>query len=154
MLLIGEHAHKLRIAADLGVPETLNARTVKNIESAVRRRLAALPQALIEASGSLEGFAESLAVASPRGRVALTGYYEMRKTPTRPDDIHMKELQVVGTDGSAGAWPRAVELLARGLVKPSKLITHRFALTDYQRALRMASRDNRPYVKAVFFING
>jgi threonine dehydrogenase-like Zn-dependent dehydrogenase len=60
------------------------------------------------------------------------------------DTIVLKHLVVQGIFGaSSAAWTYAVQLFRAGLLQLAPLITHRFALSDYQAALEtvMARRE-------------
>jgi threonine dehydrogenase-like Zn-dependent dehydrogenase len=50
---------------------------------------------------------------------------------------------VLGSLGSPDVWPQALELLGRGRVRPSVLVTHRFPLAAVDDAL-VTVRDRAP----------
>jgi D-arabinose 1-dehydrogenase-like Zn-dependent alcohol dehydrogenase len=50
--------------------------------------------------------------------------------PGAPDDQ-----SVLGSLGSPDVWPQALELLGRGRVRPSTLVTHRYPLEAVDRAV-------------------
>lgn len=60
------------------------------------------------------------------------------------DTFVLKHLSVQGIFGaSSAAWAYAVQLFSAGLLQLAPLITHRFALSDYEEALNtvMARRE-------------
>jgi threonine dehydrogenase-like Zn-dependent dehydrogenase len=44
------------------------------------------------------------------------------------DRVVVNDQVVIGSLGSPGVWPQALELLGRGRVRPSALVTHRYPL--------------------------
>jgi threonine dehydrogenase-like Zn-dependent dehydrogenase len=111
--------------------------------------------------GSPGTVALSLRICSPRAKIVVTGVEAPQRFEWTP--LYMKEAQVIGSnafglEGFEGRRMHAMEvyfdLVGRGMdVTP--IITHRFALADYKRAL-LTLRDKRTSgaVKALFAYEG
>jgi len=124
---------------------------------------------VFECAGSASALDSALRFAAPGGQVVLAG---LAATPKGIDwsFIWRKELTVAGTfcsgaedDPGAGrgadsgggrtkrAFEMALELLASGRYDFARLVTHRFLLADYKRALTtVLSKGPSRVVKAVF----
>jgi L-iditol 2-dehydrogenase len=64
------------------------------------------------------------------------------------DAVCYKELTVTGTNASVTpAWPRALKLLLQRKVDATRLITHRFAIADWDKALEVVK--NKEGVKVI-----
>lgn len=64
---------------------------------------------------------------------------------------HGTEIWPLGTDQTRPTFAIAADLIANGLIHPEKLITHRFALSNYREALQTAmDKKNSRAIKVVF----
>ncbi len=122
--LVGHHPEKLDVAGSA-------ARTV------LERDLGNEPlaAAVVEATGSAAGVARALSMVRPRGTVVLkttiSGTTTLDLSP-----IVINELTVVGS--RCGDMRRAIDVLARGVVVPDRLVTARFPLVRADAALARA----------------
>ena len=95
------------------------------------------PDVVVTTCGSVEAHEQAIAMVAHRGYVNLFGGLgkDARPLSVFSNVIHYKECYVTGSHGSV---PRqhtlAVKLIERGMVRVSPLITHRFALTEIQKA--------------------
>jgi D-arabinitol dehydrogenase (NADP+) len=69
-----------------------------------------------------------------------------------PFDICRKDLQVIGSFSSVNTCIIAQELLASGVIKVEHLISHRFSLPDWGKAVETA-RDPSRCMRAVVFVS-
>ncbi len=127
---------RLHYAKKLGATATLNVQQTADIGRAAAELLDA-PGAdlVIECSGAAPAASTLLGLVQPGGRYAQVGLYG-RPVALDLDVVCYKELSVTGSNATVPtAWPRALRLLADGRVDASTLITHRFALRDWEQAL-------------------
>jgi threonine dehydrogenase-like Zn-dependent dehydrogenase len=62
----------------------------------------------------------------------------MKSTPTiSPSSITVKEAQILGTWLANASFPRAVEILEKGIIDLEPLITHRFPLAKTAEAIEV-----------------
>jgi L-iditol 2-dehydrogenase len=92
----------------------------------------------VEASGAQAGALAALDRLAPRGRLVVIGLSGASSVPIDLDRVVVSDQEVTGSLGSPGVWPQALELLGRGRVRPSDLVTHRFALAEAAEAVRVA----------------
>jgi len=89
---------------------------------------------VLECAGVPETIAWALGMLRRGGRCSAVGI------PTEGVSIPMQklvldELELVGSRASAGEMRRVMPLVEQGRLRVRELITHRFALADYQQAL-------------------
>lgn len=92
---------------------------------------------VIEASGSESGVRAAHERLSPGGRLVLLGLTGLPSVPLATDDVVVNDQEIVGSLGSPGVWPMVLALLATGRVRPSALVTHRFALDAFDAAIAL-----------------
>lgn len=100
---------------------------------------------VIDASGSATGCADAFRMVRRGGRVLIHGAdASQERLPAGAFEIHERELTVVGSFGGTGdAWPRAIELIARGRLDPARLVDLEWPLDRAPEALRLLARDRR-----------
>lgn len=99
---------------------------------------------VVEATNSPEGAASAVRIARRAGTVLLLGISGAGRATIDPDVISLRHLRVQGVfAASRPAWQWLVSLYSEGLFDPAALITHRFALDDFEQALAvLADRDS------------
>jgi L-iditol 2-dehydrogenase len=129
LAVVGSRAPRLALALRLGADESHDVNT-DSLDS-LRDRF----DLVFEAANRPEGAAAALTLARRGGTVVLEGISGVPDPAIRADLITLKHLQVRGIFGASGAaWNYAVELYASGRLPLSELISHRFALEDFQSA--------------------
>ena len=119
---------------------------------------------VIEAVGAPQSVTEALRAVAHRGTVLLLGAAGISKVDLTP--VWYKEAALVGSiDHTVDAGPapglaggadrhsvdRALDILAEGLLPSEAVITHQFALDDYQEAVTTAlDRSHSRAIKVVF----
>lgn len=87
---------------------------------------------VIDTVGNL--LAQCLDYAAPCGRVVVMGYDSKATATVRPLDLLQRGLQLIGAgDYNSTIFPRAVQLA--GKLPLDRLVTHRFGLNEFDRAL-------------------
>ena len=92
---------------------------------------------VIEAAGTAEAAATAFTAARRGGTVLLLGLPPHGDTAALSvDDAVNYDLAILGSFSyTAAAWRDVVRLLNAGLIAPGFLVTHRFALADWEHAL-------------------
>ncbi|MBV9712458.1 MAG: alcohol dehydrogenase catalytic domain-containing protein [Ktedonobacteraceae bacterium] len=145
LILVGSHAERLMIGRRLGATHTINGKR-EDVEQGVRDLTQGRGADLVFEGGSRAAGVElSIRLARRGGTVMLEGIAGAGAHLSLESDIFvLKHLAVQGIFGaSSAAWTYAVQLFSAGLLHLTPLITHRFALSDYQEALNtvMARRE-------------
>jgi L-iditol 2-dehydrogenase len=146
--LVGGREARLDLARQFGAETTLNYHGVSGWATAV----AALPGApfpnIIEASGSSLAVQTSIDVAPIEGKILVIGDYGEARADFPWNTPMHHELEVIGSNASAGGWTRAVELAVAGKVPLQRLISRRLPLASGVEGLELVRR-SRDLVKVV-----
>jgi L-iditol 2-dehydrogenase len=149
-VMIGTHAdiERLKLAKQLGADGVINVEAVDDVVEAVRDVFGAEGADLvIECSGAAAAAKTLIDVARRGARFCQMGLYGKPITFYQ-DAVCYKELIVTGTNASVTpAWPRALKLLHQRKVDAARLITHRFAIADWDKALEVVK--NKEGVKVI-----
>jgi threonine dehydrogenase-like Zn-dependent dehydrogenase len=126
-LLVGKHAHKLALAA---------ARGIETATVADARARGRVFDVIVEASGGASGFALALDLLVPQGRLVLKSTFH-GATPVDAARVVVEELEIIGS--RCGRFAPALELLARGAVDVTHLVTDVMPLDRGEQALERAA---------------
>lgn len=141
-------SRRLELATELGADYVLNVQRED-------------PQALVaaltdeglgadvvyECSGAGPAAAQLLQLARRRGRYVQIGLFG-KPVAWDLDQLCFKELVATGSNASVpSAWNKAIRLMASGAVQTKPLITHRFAVTEWEEAF--AAFDSKAGVKTI-----
>ena len=108
------------------------------------------PDVVFEASGYPQAVQEAMEVVRPGGRICLVGYRVEETQPMSPHVATVKALTLRGVLGPGGRFGEAIDVLATGAVEVDPLLTHEFALTEYERALELALTRTEGNIRSLF----
>lgn len=110
----------------------------------------------IEAAGAPEALVTALKALRRGGQALTLGLPPTSSTLTLPGDLLVNnDLTLVGSFGyTSAAWSRVVELLNAGELRPGALITHVFALDDYESAFDELARPSGTRGKVMLEVSG
>lgn len=92
-------------------------------------------EVVLEASGRPGGVSAALDRLGPGGRLVVIGLTGLESVAIDLDRVVVNDQTVLGSLGSPDVWPQALELLGRGRVRPSVLVTHRYPLEAVDSAV-------------------
>jgi L-iditol 2-dehydrogenase len=140
VLILGtnQDTERLKLARQLGADGVINVQQVDNVVESVEDLFSTDGADLvIECSGAAAAAKTLTDVARRGARFCQMGLHG-KPIMFDQDAVCYKELVVTGTNASVTpAWARALRLLAQGQVDAHKLISHRFALGDWNKALEI-----------------
>ena len=97
---------------------------------------------VVEATGSPKVGAQCLRLTRDGGTVMVYGVTHPDATfPIHPYDMFRRELTIKGSFAEIASFPAAIAALRSGRVRTDGLITHRYGLDEYGRALDDFSND-------------
>ncbi len=98
---------------------------------------------IIEATGSMPALRSALPLLADQGRVLLLGYYEHVDVPYAPLFMHEAQILVAREwkFGPDGDLPRIRDMISKGEIDVSGLLTHRVPIDRVQAAYRLALED-------------
>ncbi len=130
--------HKLDVASNLGVDETVLLNRGNPAESTGRLRELAPSgfDVVVEATGAPSVLALCTALTRTGGTVLVYGMADERDTvPFSPYDLFARELTVKGSFAQIHCFDRALLELRTGRVRTDGIITDRFGLDEFRLAL-------------------
>ena len=111
--------------------------------------LADMADVVFETAGSVAATAAAFHYAAPGGRVVQVGWPEKSLVSLNVADLMGKELEHVGVNRYANAFPTAIAWIASGRIRADEMITHRFRLDEIAEAFRSAHDNRQEVIKAI-----
>ncbi len=138
VVTVGGRALRLDIATEFGAASTLNYHEFDgDMVGEIKSRTGLEFPVVIEASGSGKAMDASLAIAAKQGKVLEVGDYGDTCPATPWNQMLWREVTLIGSNASAGAWPDAVRLAIEDRLPIDRLITHRLRASDFEEGYRL-----------------
>jgi len=135
LILIDIADYKLEYAKKCGATHTINS-TKEDPRQAVARILPKGPDIVFEAAGALEAAELTFDLCGRGTRINMFGVIVPGTIPVSPAKIHFSETRM---DASFSVTPKvmikAIDLMQKGLVDTTRIITHQLPLREVQKAL-------------------
>jgi L-iditol 2-dehydrogenase len=93
-----------------------------------------------EAAGAQTAVDDAFAAVRPGGKVILVGIPDDDKTSFSASIARRKGLTIILVRRMKHTYPRAIELVSKGLIDVRSIVTHRFPLEQTGEAFRVAAR--------------
>jgi len=143
LILIDIADYKLDYARRCGATHVINS-TKEDAKKAVARILPKGPDIVFEAAGALQAAELAFDLCRRGTRLNMFGVIVPGTVPVSPARIHFSETRM---DASFSVTPRvmikAIELMEKGLVDTTKIITHRIPLKEIHKALEIMGTTER-----------
>jgi len=94
----------------------------------------------IEVAGTQAAVDDAFAAVRPGGKVILAGIPDNDRTSFSASVARRKGLTIKLVRRMKHTYPRAIELVSRGLIDVRSLVTHNFPLEEAREAFRLAER--------------
>jgi threonine dehydrogenase-like Zn-dependent dehydrogenase len=94
---------------------------------------------VVETAGAPVAVELATQLCRPGGRAVLLGIAGEGRALTLPSDLLVaKDMTLIGSIAyPASTWSRVVGLLGEGVLELDPIVTHRFAMSDYEEAVRL-----------------
>jgi threonine dehydrogenase-like Zn-dependent dehydrogenase len=149
IVLVGGRPARLALAQELGAARVLNYHEAQGSPvDAISTALGEGFGSVIEASGSAQAMESALKLATVGGKVLVMGDYAQARADFPWDLLLHRELELIGTNASAGAWPEAVRTATEGALPLTRLISKVCPAERYAEAFDLM-RSSREAVKVV-----
>ena len=135
--------YKLELSAKYGAELCINGAredVIKRIKEITKRG----SDVVVEAAGKMRALEQTPHIVRKGGRVALVGEFRGRMNFEDADEACFFTTYV-----SPVEYPLAVQLIAEKLVDVKGLITHRFRLRDFEKAIQTADNTTENPLKVV-----
>jgi L-iditol 2-dehydrogenase len=133
-------AHRVEAAISLGATHAFLAEDgheLKNIQAATNGRGV---DVAFEAAGAQDAVDGAFAAVTSGGKVVLAGIPDDDRTSFSASTARRKGLTIKLVRRMKHTYPRAIELVSKGLVDVRSVVTHRFPLEQANEAFRVAER--------------
>ena len=94
-------------------------------------------RAIVEAAGSGDALAVTFDVVAPGGRVLVIGGHGQERAAFAWSQLQNRELELIGSNASAGAWDEAVRLAVEERLPFDALITHRLPAARFAEGVAL-----------------
>lgn len=149
VVAVGGRPNRLALAREFGACGTFNYHDAgTNLVAGVTAALGKDFPNVIEASGSATAMQACLDLTGRGGKVLVIGDYGAARADFSWNRLLHRELELVGSNASAGAWAEAVALAASRALPLDRLITQRFPAASCAEALDLM-RTSRDVIKIV-----
>ncbi len=122
-------AARLRMAEDVGIPETLHLSGQALVDEVLRRTGGRGVDVVLEAVGRAETVVAAIECVRRGGTVTLIGNIQP-EVPLPLQRVVTREVRLQGSCSSAGEYPEAIRLLASGAITVKPLISAVSSLED------------------------
>jgi L-iditol 2-dehydrogenase len=95
---------------------------------------------VIEATGSAAGMAMGISAAARGGKILVVGDYRSARAEFPWNTMIHRELELIGTNASAGAWPEAVRMATTGIIPLARLISRQIPAEHGAEAIDLVRR--------------
>lgn len=153
--MLGGRQARLSLVNDLGANQCLNYHTLgSDPVAAMRRQVGQEFSAVVEASGSVLGTEIALQLAARDGRVLFIGDYDDNRAGFAWNHLLHRELTLIGSNASAGAWDEAVALATQTRLPLGRLVTHRLPARQFNQGIELTRRKDSGAIKVVLEWDG
>lgn len=138
--LVGGREPRLALGREFGAATTINYHECPSIGGEYAL--------VVEASGSVTGMKTALDVAAAGARVLVLGDYGDGRADYAWSHLLHRELELIGSNASAEAWPEAVRLAIEERLPLERLISERLPAAEFAEAFELV-RTSRDVLKLV-----
>jgi 2-desacetyl-2-hydroxyethyl bacteriochlorophyllide A dehydrogenase len=150
VVMVGGRVGRLKLACELGAAATVNYHQADdNLVSAIMRVEEKPFPNVIEASGSPWAAQTALEVTAPEGHIVILGDYGEARSNFRWNHLLHHEIELIGSNASAGAWPEAVRLAVSGELPLQRLVTHQLPAKCFAEGIELVRSRRDDVIKVV-----
>jgi 2-desacetyl-2-hydroxyethyl bacteriochlorophyllide A dehydrogenase len=147
--LVGGRPGRLELARELGARHTLNYHEATgDLAEWIRSHSDRPFRVAVEATGTPSAAQACVELADQQAKILIIGDYGRARAAFAWQRLLHGELQLIGSNASAGAWPEAVKLAAAGALPLHRLATHRSPTARFAEGIDLV-RSRRPDVLKV-----
>jgi threonine dehydrogenase-like Zn-dependent dehydrogenase len=144
--VVGGREARLQVARSLGAQQTVNYHDISgDMATAIRNMTQNAFPVVIEATGNATALRAGMDIVAREGKCLMIGDYGLSHADFLWNIILLKEITLLGSNASAGAWPEAIRLATNGDVPLERLITHCVPAVRFADGMAI-TRSRRPDV--------
>jgi len=150
LFLAGGREYRLELAQEFGARQTLNYHTLEGgLAEGVRKASGGVFPLVVEASGSAAAMQASLELVGACGQILVLGDYGSARAGFEWNHLLHREIEMIGSNASAGAWPEAVRLAIEGSLPLDRLVTHRLPAERFLEGIELTRSRRGEVIKAI-----
>jgi D-arabinitol dehydrogenase (NADP+) len=151
VVVVASDIRKLEVAKELGVDHTVQMDR-SNYSKHEKELLELFPKGfdiVVDATGAQEVVQHMPQFAKFGAKIVIYGVAsEADRITLSPYEIFRKELKVIGSFAQTHCFDRALKFIENGVVKVDNMITHRFSIVDFARAIEQVE-SGKGHIKVV-----
>lgn len=148
-MLVTRSEPKLRLARELGADVAVSSADVDIASYAAEVTNGELFDVVIEAAGTEPAFNDALLIGGYTSRIGLVGLASHQPLGFGLWTVIDREQTIIGVRGSPHVYPQTIEMMASGKIQARPLISHSFALEQYQEAFGLATSGGPDVLKVL-----
>lgn len=148
VIVVGHSDYKLQMALETGTDHVINGHLTDAIEEVTAMTAGLGGEVVFEAAGTPHSIQQALAVTRKGGRMVLFGVCN-DPVPLNVYRIMQDEIEIIGSVGNAGAWPRGIQYLTERRIDVSPYLRVQREFKDAQIAFEQMMRRELSAVKLV-----
>ena len=150
LIVVDRIEERLAMAQGCGADLVINNGNV-NLQAVLEEK-GIKPTLIIDAACHPSILPEAIALATPAARIVIMGF-SSEPCQIVQQGITGKELSVFSSRLNARKFPVVIDWLQRGLIDPTKLVTHKFDYHHVADAIELFEKDQRQCCKVLLTFN-
>ncbi len=140
VITVEPQSFRRQMAQELGADVVINPTAGDVVEQILDHTGGRGATLVLECSGSDDALAATMDVVAKEGRIVLIGQSAGRKVPVEIGKSIWQGATIIGSSGCPYFFPKTLTFMSRHLVDLTKVVTHRFPLTDVLEAFELGRR--------------
>lgn len=150
IVMVGGRGERLAVAGDLGASATVNYHDLCGpLAGGIAARAGRDFPNVFEATGSAAAMEAAMDLAAVEGKVLVIGDYAQARAGFPWNQLLHRQLELIGSNASAGAWGQAVEIAVARRDPLGRLISHRIKASDFARGMQLMRGRSGGTIKVV-----
>lgn len=147
--IVGGRAGRLELAQSLGATTFDISHFENSITSTLQHHFSGTVSCIIEASGSAAALDTAFHLISRKGQLLLIGDYGQARANFPWNTMIHREIDMKGSNASAGAWSEASQLAIEGAIPLERIISHTFPVEQFEDAFSLVRSQGNDVVKVI-----
>ena len=143
---------RLAAARELGADATVNVSRADPVAAVLKHTGGRGVDIAFEAAGPPEALQQCLDAVRPAGEVVVIGIPSEDEYRVTASDLRRRELTLQFVRRQNENYPEAIELVERGRVRLSPVLTHRFPMERAQEAFELAARKGEGAIRVAVLL--
>jgi len=148
VIMIGRGA-KLEKARELGADICIDFEKEEPVQRVLEITGGVGADEVMECSGAKDSPLKACRMVKKTGAVAIIATYHDSEVMIPANTVNFNEIKIVGSKANPNVSDQVLHFLSTGAIQGEKLITHNFALEDYEKAVNVFEHKRDGSIKVV-----